>query len=1125
MSLHLSRASASKKLVLISTLVLALALFLAAGPLALAAGPWYVSPSGNDTNDCLSSATACLTIQAAVGKASPGDTINVAAGTYAAGANLNKPVTLKGAQAGVDARDGRPSASESVITAGGLGTFTLNAVGITFDGFKFSNMAQRTIDTYFDADNFTMRNCILQGTQANDSGGAIQFGGPDTLHANGLLFERNLAQVDGGPLLYMGHAMDNGTIRNNLVNGGTFTFGPFGARTGWIIEGNEFNGNVAGHGPYWGFGFNANLGDVIIRNNTVQQMQVGIGQISVVNGSITGNTFDDNSYAAFQLWGGEWGSVVSSNVLIENNLIKYNGEVPSDATFATAAHGIRLRPAPDASTIHMHKNAFINLGVGAPGLAWAIRQNGTGTADAENNWWNTTDGAVIATMIGQGAADYDPWIVAYADDPSKAGQPGFWPLPLCTTDCYVNDAAGSDANTGTSALPFKTIQKGVDIVAANGTVHVAAGTYPENVNVNKRVTLIGAGSGATGSVISATGGSGGVVQLSASGASASQPIQLRSLRIQPTGKAGISVGQMSGATGTNVSFVELYDVQVIGTNTNPCTEQERGLFVDSTSSLTNLKVINSAFNNLAYGWYFMKQVSADTSTVQYVDVRNTTFNHNNLKGIYAEKLEDATFKNVTADQNGYDTSIPGSLCPYFAPWMSGFDINLKAGAYQNLTFSNNTITNNGLGGAKEGVGITVKARDDGGYGANPATLSNVSIDSSLISGNERGIRIGEPGKSNAGPTGVTVHNACITGNVKTYSGSDGSAYGGLVNASLATVDATNNWWGNASGPAPTGTGDAAVAAPGLVTVSPWNTVGCPLPELSAKTGDALFCVGEQTTVTLDLARIAGLYGYQFEVSYNKDMASAVGAFVDTFFNTTVNAFSDPGWRANCTAMPGTCKFSVVKTDPGAPVSGSGTLAQIVFTGVAPGAFDVTVGSDATVTDRDGELLYRILAAPLPMTVCGSTTVSGKITLQGRSAGNVDPGTVTLTDLGGNFPGPFNASFGNDGLFSLSVPVMPLGSSYQMDAAHPLYLTNRKTPVALSYGVPLAGQNTRLWGGDANNNGEVKIGDLSCIGSSFGKTPPGDCSGGSADINADGKVNVQDLAIAGGNFDKFSPLAW
>ncbi len=229
-----------------------------------------------------------------------------------------------------------------------------------------------------------------------------------------------------------------------------------------------------------------------------------------------------------------------------------------------------------------------------------------------------------------------------------------------------------------------------------------------------------------------------------------------------------------------------------------------------------------------------------------------------------------------------------------------------------------------------------------------------------------------------------------------------------------------------------------------------------------------------------------MYGYQFEVTYDATKASAVGAFVNTLFDTTTDAWVNPTWAAVCTA--GTCKFSVVKLDPGVAVTGDGTLVKITFTGVAPGVFPVTIGSDATLTDIDGELLARTLAGPLELTVCGSTTISGKVTLQGRSAGNVDSGTVELTDLDGNFPGPFSANFGNDGLFSLNVPVMPSGSNYQMDAKHGLYLTNQQKP-ALTYGVPLSNQNTRLWGGDANNTGKVEIDDLSCIGGSFGLTPP------------------------------------
>ena len=58
---------------------------------------WYVATTGVDTNDCLSAGTPCLTIQAAVTKSSPGNTILVAAGSYADSLiNLNESLTLQG---------------------------------------------------------------------------------------------------------------------------------------------------------------------------------------------------------------------------------------------------------------------------------------------------------------------------------------------------------------------------------------------------------------------------------------------------------------------------------------------------------------------------------------------------------------------------------------------------------------------------------------------------------------------------------------------------------------------------------------------------------------------------------------------------------------------------------------------------------------------------------------------------------------------------------------------------------------------------------------------------------------------------------------------------------------------
>jgi len=401
---------------------------------------------------------------------------------------------------------------------------------------------------------------------------------------------------------------------------------------------------------------------------------------------------------------------------------------------------------------------------------------------------------------------------------------------------FVNAATGTSTKnwgSGNMNQPYATITLGTEAVVPGGTVYVAAGTYTENVPLNKRLSLLGAGSGTSGTIITNPSGGDskiGVVQITASGVSAADPLLLKDLRIQPVGLAGLSIGRFTEATGLNVSYLELDNVHVIGTNASPATEQERGFYVDLTSTVQNLVIKNSAFDNLSYGWYLMKHVSADASTVRYVNVSGTTFNHNNLKGIYAEKLADAAFTGCTVDGNGFSSvGVP----TYFAPNMAGIDINLKAGAYQNISIANSTITNNGLGGAKEGVGLMVKARNDGGtYGPFPATLSNVQITSVTVTGNERGIRFGEPDKSNAGPTNAIVTNSTISGNVKTYAGTDGTAYGGLVNMTTAFVKAEKNWWGDTDP-------SNDIAGPGTIDYSPWLGAGPGSSPMTWYTNDSI----------------------------------------------------------------------------------------------------------------------------------------------------------------------------------------------------------------------------------------------------------------------------------------------
>ena len=211
------------------------------------------------------------------------------------------------------------------------------------------------------------------------------------------------------------------------------------------------------------------------------------------------------------------------------------------------------------------------------------------------------------------------------------------------------------------------------------------------------------------------------------------------------------------------------------------------------------------------------------------------------------------------------------------------------------------------------------------------------------------------------------------------------------------------------------------------------------------------------------------------------------------------------------------------------VSGSGPVAKIDLTDKVGGAFQLKI-KDVTLSDIDGFTIpATVVDDTVALDVCGRAAFAGKVSLQGRLT-PMDAGTVKLVDAGGTFPDitvPFNAA----GNFSATnIPVLPAGSSYTIQAAHGLYLTNEKLQ-ALAPGANLTGQNTRLLGGDANNSAVVEINDLTCIGGDFGLTTTstptmGNCGGtGSPDINLDLKVNIQDLSIAGGNYAKVAPQGW
>lgn len=139
---------------LVLTVALVASASLVSAPTAHAVDPTptlYVSDTtGNDANDCKTAANPCLTIGAAIGKASAGDTIEVAVGTYVETLTISKSLTILGPNAGVSPNDpsnpwnangARASASEAVIKPASRAhainitenSLTLDVAGLTID--------------------------------------------------------------------------------------------------------------------------------------------------------------------------------------------------------------------------------------------------------------------------------------------------------------------------------------------------------------------------------------------------------------------------------------------------------------------------------------------------------------------------------------------------------------------------------------------------------------------------------------------------------------------------------------------------------------------------------------------------------------------------------------------------------------------------------------------------------------------------------------------------------------------------------------------------------------------------------------------------------------------------------
>jgi len=364
------------------------------------------------------------TIQSAVDAANAGDTINVAAGEYNENITVNKLLTLLGPNTDVNpVTAGR--GTEAIINGGETGdAVTISSDDVTIKGFE-----------------------ITSGTSG------IVAGARSGLEISNNIIHHNINPVDqqgcGITIWAAAGPCNNNLIENNVVYSNE--------RQGIFIGTNEAESNSTG---------NTVRGNKVYDNGTDGYDSFGI-QLNYASG----NTIENNEVYGHTYTSVSW---LASGIYLynanDNNIVGNSIHDNNDGICQWIPDG--TVQALEDNEAHFN-NIVDNTGSGIGNFTTEAPINAT------NNWWGSANGPEHAgntfNVGAQGDAvsdnvDYVPWLnAAYPTGTSFA--------PVTTDEDPVGE--------------YSSIQAAIDGVTGT-TISCAAGTYTEAIVIDKPLTLRGA---------------------------------------------------------------------------------------------------------------------------------------------------------------------------------------------------------------------------------------------------------------------------------------------------------------------------------------------------------------------------------------------------------------------------------------------------------------------------------------------------------------------------------------------------------------------------------------------------------------------------------------------------------
>ncbi len=492
----------------------------------------------DDDPTCGSLSPCYSTIPAAIAAAGNGDTIMVRPGIYSDPLNIEgfSGLTIEGAGAGSVVF--RP-ATTLPFNVGGYGSArqcairVVNSTGADLSGmtmdFDLIKGNNKFGILYWDSTGSVSDN-VLENMSASDAAG---FYGEITSYFRAPTFTptaRASATITGntfincGRLGILAHDYVDMLIEDNLFYKTLDDFGyamELGSASVAVVRSNEMYGfdtpalsdGSASGGIYIENCYTNTVVDPIVKTMTLEDNEIyGNQQGLIVGNQLNGyagnvdivleafnNRIHDNIEGGVILVDEDASAGSSLTAHCHHNAILSNGTTNSygyfiysygdgniTATFDNeliAGHTVGFEVYETASVASIYSVSIHHCSIeNTDGLDASIAGL---TIDASCNWWNANTPVDVAGMIsGTGPVDYTPWIHVGTDTDIA---PGFQP------DLSYLHADDTSVQTGSSPR----ITEAIGRVVTGGTVQVEAGTYTEDILIDRALTLQGVGSSST----------------------------------------------------------------------------------------------------------------------------------------------------------------------------------------------------------------------------------------------------------------------------------------------------------------------------------------------------------------------------------------------------------------------------------------------------------------------------------------------------------------------------------------------------------------------------------------------------------------------------------------------------